>query len=154
MVFNIYNSKEGFIIKCIRFWKFHVPMSIPDMRPSFLLPHNGSEIWIATLDNFGEQFNLLHEKILATEQLIGKPSRSGCILYHLEDTCVTPEVASLVINSLKRCSAYIRRLAFVGVTKKGRRTLLSHCRVLNLKIQSEYFSSMDEAKNWLTRDQA
>ncbi len=65
---------------------------------------------------------------------------------------VTEEVATLIIESLIRSSDHIRKIAFVGGSKRASKTLRSFSKELNLSSKSDYFSSMDEAKNWLTRE--
>ncbi|UNK20713.1 hypothetical protein MNQ98_12155 [Paenibacillus sp. N3/727] len=135
-------------------WKRKKKRKTPDLRQSFLLSHRGGEIWISCIDNLDDDYSLIKEKVLRTEQLISTPTHSSYVLYHLDGTDITFETAELIIDSLIRSQKFVSKLALVGVTRKGKANINKYVKSTgtDFKITSKYFSSMDIAKDWLVRE--
>ncbi len=125
--------------------------SAPDLRQSFSIPYNDGEIWVICIDNLGDNVELIKEKILDNEKLMSRPSNSSFILYDLNETVITIEIAGLIVDSLLRLKNYISKLAFVGASKIGKRKIQKYLKKYEseLNILVKYFTDMDPAKEWL-----
>ncbi|MWV44322.1 hypothetical protein GRF59_11840 [Paenibacillus sp. HJL G12] len=128
--------------------------SVPDLRPSFSLYHHGGEIWISCLDNLGSDMQLIKEKVNNNEDLMRTANKQARVLYHLDGTDVIDETAEYIMESLRRTRHHIFKIAIVGVTRSGKNNF-NKClenetsrRSLGIK----YFSSMDQAKDWLVSE--
>jgi hypothetical protein len=125
--------------------------SVPDLRPSFLLYHNGGEVWISCIDNLGDDMKLIKEKIYNNELSLMIPNKHYRVLYHLDGTEVTYDVAEYMMDSLVRSRKNIIKIAIVGTTRKGK-YIIERCMnnaAVGQSLGINYFSSMDQAKDWL-----
>lgn len=138
----------------MQFWRRRRTKRIPDLRKSFLLPHKGSEVWICCIDNLDDDINLIQEKVSSTEKLITNSIRSSSVLYHLDGTDISPETVKIIIDSLMRSQRKIRRLALMGLTRKGRALVNRYIKSadVNFVFAFKYFDSLDLAKDWLVRE--
>lgn len=139
--------------------KLHNPFakpkrSTPDLRKSFILAHGGGEMWVANIDNLEDNTDLIVAKIREDHhQLISCHVMSHNVLYHLKDTHITEEIANIMMECFSDSAKQIKKLAFVGVDRHGRKILdkkLREC--INFKIIYKYFFSIDEAKDWLVSE--
>lgn len=121
----------------------------PDLRPSFSLYHNGGEVWISCIDNLGTDLELVKEKVNNNEELLMRPNKVYRVLFHIDGTEITHEIADYIINSLSRSQNHIFKLTMVGATKSGRAKLKKCQTNKELKLGIKYFSNMDHAKDWL-----
>ncbi|MGG3280094.1 hypothetical protein [Paenibacillus solani] len=128
--------------------------SVPDLRASFSLYHNGGEVWISCIDNLGSDVQLIKEKVKKNEDLMRTTNKQYRVLYHLDGTDVIYEIADYIMESLVRTKQNILKIAIVGTTRSGKNNInkcLTHestRRSLGIK----YFSSMDQAKDWLVSE--
>ncbi|MCL6604589.1 MAG: hypothetical protein K6T94_17130 [Paenibacillus sp.] len=127
--------------------------SVPDLRPSFSLPHKGGEVWISCLDNLGNDIELIKNKITKNEEAIIHPHKRLRVLYHLDGTEINDRVVKIIGENIIRMSMNIYKLAIVGVSKKGERKINNELsKSKSIKLRPKYFSSMDNAKVWLVNE--
>jgi len=122
-----------------------------DVKKSCLLSHQGGQIWILCLDNLNDNSELIKKQILDNERLISQHDRSYRVLYHLDGTEVSNDIAIVMIDSLIRARKYVNKLAIVGVTSKGKESIkrcLSTSEA-DLNMAFKYYSDMEMAKDWL-----
>ncbi|MEC0373413.1 hypothetical protein [Paenibacillus chibensis] len=128
--------------------------SVPDLRASFSLYHNGGEIWISCIDNLGTDMPLIKAKVKNNEDLMRTTNKQYRVLYHLEGTDVLYEIAEYIAESLVRTKQNILKIAIVGATRSGRNHI-NKCLTNETARRSlgiKYFSSMDQAKDWLVSE--
>ncbi|GIO31781.1 hypothetical protein J2TS6_29220 [Paenibacillus albilobatus] len=81
-------------------------------------------------------------------------SKQYRVLYHLDGTDVIYEVAEYIVESLIRTNQNIMKIAIVGATRSGKNNILK-CLTNETARRSlgiKYFSSMDQAKDWLVSE--
>lgn len=123
------------------------------IRKSHLIPYNGGEIWVSCLDGLGDNIDILKEKILVDEKIICRPSTPAFIVFNLYDTNVSTEFAHIIIDSLIISQKYINKLAFLGISKIGKRNIDYYLNKSNLKLNfaSKYFYDFEKAMEWLIK---
>ncbi|KGE16810.1 hypothetical protein [Paenibacillus wynnii] len=127
--------------------------SVPDLRPSFLLPHKGGEVWVSCLDNLGSDIELIMNKISKNEEAIIHPNKRSRVLYHLDGTEINDRIVEIIGENIIRMRMNIYKLAIVGVSKKGERKINKELLKRNsIKLRPKYFLSMDNAKDWLVSE--
>jgi hypothetical protein len=122
-----------------------------NLRESFSLPFSRGELWYSCLDNIGNDFELGIQKILYEEKNICRPSSSAFIIYHLYNTKINDKLAQVIMDSIIRSSDYIQKIAFVGVSFRGKYKMKRYLNKSRLKLQVayKYFDDMELAKDWL-----
>ncbi|KOR90311.1 hypothetical protein [Paenibacillus solani] len=128
--------------------------SVPDLRTSFSLYHNGGEVWISCIDNLGKDMQLIKEKVKNNEDSMRSTNKQHRVLYHLDGTDVIYEIAEYIIESLMRTKHNISKIAIVGATRSGKNNInksLSN-ETARRSLGIKYFSSMDQAKDWLVSE--
>lgn len=140
--------------KWLRALFFKQKTSVPDLRASFSLYHNGGKIWISCIDNLGADMLLIKEKVKNNEDLMRTTNKQYRVLYHLDGTDVIYEIAEYIAKSLIRTKQNILKIAIVGATRSGRKNI-NKCLTNETARHSlgiKYFSSMDQAKDWLVSE--
>ncbi|OPA73673.1 hypothetical protein BVG16_26600 [Paenibacillus selenitireducens] len=140
------------IRKWIRYLFKVQSIRVPDLRPSFLLYHNGGEVLISCIDNLGSDIKLIKEKVNNNENLMRMPNKLYRVLYHLDGTDVTNEIAEYIMESLIRSQQNICKIAIVGTTKSEKKNLNKWKSNFGCSLGINYFSSMDHAKDWLVSE--
>ncbi|RUS47937.1 hypothetical protein [Cohnella sp. AR92] len=126
--------------------------SVPDLRPSFLLHHNGGEIWVSCIDNLGSDIHLIREKISNNEDLMRTKNKQFRVLYHIDGTAVTYEIAGYMTESLSRSSQNIFKIAIVGANRTAKNNIRKRLTKEVSSLGINYFSSIDQAKDWLVSE--
>lgn len=122
-----------------------------NLRESFSLPYNGTELWYSCLDSLKDDHDRISKKILEEEKLICRPSNPALILYHLYDTIIDYELAGAIVNSIIRSQRYIRKLAIIGLSRHGKGNIRRFMKKSGLRftVVTEYFDDFEKAKEWL-----
>lgn len=124
----------------------------PSLKGSFPQPFKGNEIWYSNLA--GLKTN--RDRLLAglkdqEEHICSQKPNSMLIEYHLLDTNISYDLAKQIAESLIRCQEYIKKVAIIGLSIKGRWYLNWYLRLSGKKIAipTKYFYNFDHTKNWL-----
>ena len=123
----------------------------PHLMAPLYLPYKGGELLGFFLDNFTNHAELIKETILKNEQSCHRPSMPFLVVYDVTATEITAEIAEFLIDSIGRMSKNIKKLAFVGATRQGKKQiqncLAKQSHVINTAVN--YFSGHEPAKEWL-----
>jgi len=96
---------------------------------------------------------LIRVKISKNEEAIKHPNKRYRILYHLDGTDINISVAELIVESISEMRKNIFKLAFVGTSGQGKRRIKKRLIKNGQKfLKPMYFSSMDQAKDWLVSE--
>lgn len=96
---------------------------------------------------------MIKNKITKNEEAIIHPHKRLRVLYHLDGTEINDRVVEIIGENIIRMSMNIYKLAIVGVSKKGERKINNELsKSKSIKLRPKYFSSMDNAKDWLVNE--
>lgn len=115
-------------------------------KKSFELNYNGGSIWAEHLDSMGKYENEVIKKFQNDAKLFSRPSSSSFIVINIDETIVTENIITCLVDTIKNSDKAFMKIAFVGVGKKEQRELtkkLSQCDFL-----LEFFSDYEKAKEW------
>lgn len=125
--------------------------SVPDLRQPFALPFRGGEIWVVCAGGLGDDVELTKQKIIENAEQSRRPSISSLVLYDLNETEVSLDIAGFLWNRIMNLQCYIKKLALVGVGVKDRRNLQKALEQTGMALEISYrcFEDMEPAKEWL-----
>ncbi len=129
------------------------PSELPGVRKkSFILPFAGGEIWFEHLDGIYQYTELAIEKLRADTATFRRPSAPEYIAFVLDETIITEELISEIVNALIRSDKQFMRAAFVGADKlsckKLKKLLYGHGFAI------KFFDGIEPAKEWLLTEQS
>lgn len=116
---------------------------------SMILPFNGNHIFYSSLDGLNVYDDIAKDKFLDDIKLIKRPSSPSLVAVHLYKTHLEEELANIIITKLHDSGNSVRKVAFVGLTKKGIKLVRSIIKKINVAFISNFFSDYEKAKLWL-----
>lgn len=124
------------------------PGELPGVRKkSFLLPFAGGEIWFEHLDGIYQYTGLALQKLRADAATFRRPSSPRYIAFVLDETLLTEELISEIIDALLKPGKQFLRVALVGADGAS-------CRKLKRRLDGHgfaigFFDGIEPAKEWL-----
>ncbi len=127
---------------------------VDEMKP-MLLAYNGADILCLLLDNLESNTDLIKHKVLTNLDYCNNKFNLNCssyLLYDLTETEITHELAILLVKSIKELRQNTTKIAFIGVSSRGKKNI-QRCLEDNensLNSQYRFVTGMEPAKQWLT----
>lgn len=120
------------------------------VRPSFVLPVNGSDVWFSSLDALGKNAALLRRRLQEDLAQLRRPSLPGLLGIHLQGTALDAPAAQMLVESLCGLGRPLSRVAFIGLDRKAARLVKSLLKTNKPGFSTNFFADFEKAKNWLT----
>lgn len=129
------------------------PDELPGVRKkSFILPFAGGEIWFEHLDGIYQYTEFAIEKLRKDTAIFCRPSSPGHITFVLDETLITEELISEIVEALIKPGKRFMRVAFVGVDTisciKLKTLLYGHGFAI------KFFGGIEPAKEWLLNERS
>lgn len=121
------------------------------VRKSFAIAHNNGCIWIENLDSLYDFSDVVESKFLDDMKIIKKPSSPSSIAINLNQTQITKDIGSLIVENLIDASftGSIRKVSFVGIDRKSLKIMKKIFCNYNVKFEYNFFNDFVKAKDWL-----
>jgi hypothetical protein len=121
------------------------------IRKSFSIFFNNGEIWAGNFDGLGDNFDIIRNKVLEEQEIIKRPSTPALVIFNVYGTDINYKLAEIFINSLFDVQASVKKVAFSGLTKQGKKNIKSFIKNsgYTLEFALNYFDDLEKAKQWL-----
>ncbi len=116
------------------------------VKKSFELPFQGGQIWCEHLDGMGACEAEVIRKFVVDICSFSRPSVSSFMIINLDETVITEQIAETIIIGLLETKKSIKKIAFVGVDNRWRR---SFGVIRKIGIDITFLSDYEKAKEWL-----
>lgn len=103
----------------------------------------------SSLDGLNVYKDIARDKFLDDVKIIKRPSSPSLIAVHLYRTQLEDELANVIITKLHDAGNSVRKVAFVGLTRKGIKLVRSIIKKINITFISNFFSDYEKAMLWL-----
>ena len=117
------------------------------IRNSFKLPFSGGEIWGEELDGLNIYTDVVIDKFLRDMVTIRKPSSTGLIAIHLNETLVEERLINIIVTELKKAENSIQKVVFVGLTSTSKNLMKSS--IAGASFAYAFINDFEKAKEWL-----
>jgi len=116
-------------------------------KKSFELNYNGGTIWCEHLDGMGNREQEVIDKFSGDLPRLLKPSVSSRMIINLDETWITEAIEQVIVDGLCEGNKPFRKIAFVGVDRKHRKTLMA----LQSRTGSfvNFLDDYEQAKEWV-----
>lgn len=95
-------------------------------KKSFELNYNGGTIWCEHLDSMGNMEAEVIRKFEEDSKMFSRPSISSYMIINLDETMITEKIVASIINGITECKKKFRKIAFVGVGRKEKNSLVRY----------------------------
>lgn len=117
-------------------------------KKSFELPYNGGQIWCEHLDGMGTSETEVIKKFTEDISSFSRPSVSSFMIINLDRTNINGHIAEMIVTNILDNGKTFRKIAFVGVDMRWRRTF--DC-LKRKGIAIKFLSDYEKAKEWMFR---
>lgn len=125
-----------------------LPGDLPGCKKkSFSLPYGGGEIWFEHLDGMYGHGDLVLEKLRNDRPRFSRPSATSLICFVLDETQLTPEIVSAIVDALTNTQKLFLKVCFITSDKKATHTLRSALK--NRPFALAFMEDVEKAKEWL-----
>lgn len=119
------------------------------VRKSFSAPHNNGYIWAENLDSLYDFTDVVESKFLEDMITIKRPSSPSAIAFNLNQTTVTENIATLIVDNLINAGNSVRRVCFVGLDKESLKIMKRVFKNYRVSFEFNFFDDFVKAKDWL-----
>lgn len=119
------------------------------IRNSFKLPFSSGEIWSEELDGLNIYTDVVIDKFLKDMVTIRRPSSSGLIAIHLNETLVEESLVNTIVTELKKEENSIQKVVFVGLNRTSEKLMKYSIEITGVSFSYAFINDYEKAKEWL-----
>lgn len=126
-----------------------IPKESLIIRESFKLAFSGAEIWSEELDGLNIYTDVVIEKFLKDMMTIRRPSSTGLIAIHLNETLVETYLANIIVTELAQAKQAVHKVVFVGLNHTAGKLIKSMLEKERVSFAYSFNNDYEKAKEWL-----